>query len=460
VIRRRLRNTEPGRAILMADLGFGDAGKGLVSDYLCRERGIVTIIRYCGGPNAGHNVVTPDGRHATFVQLGAGSFVPEVKTLLSRFMLLNPLMLEFEVEGLSRMSVADIWSRLLVDRDAQVVTPLHVALNRLREEVRGDAAFGSTGQGVSEAVRQRNAGADVLLAGDLDSAVRLRRKLHETLGWAATEIATMGVNFSESPWKERDVQKHFRREGIELLVNELSAFTMHDYTRISSEDLATVFSNSSLLFEGSQGVLLDPTVGFAPYTTSTTTTFDNALTLLEEASFSGDLEKIGVVRTYATRHGPGPFVSEDEALARLVHETHNKANPDQGDFRVGYLDVVVLRYAIEAVRGVDWLAVTHCDTLPAGHGRMCIAYSLPEMTGQQVDSLFSRSGQAITGIRQPREPAHECQQELSRTLLKATPVLSDACELDDFVRAIESELSVPIHLTSYGPTANDVRVRE
>jgi adenylosuccinate synthase len=87
------RRAAAPRALLMADLGFGDSGKGLVSDYLCRHEGVDLIIRYCGGPNAGHNVVTSDGKHVTFVQVGAGGLQPDVRTLLSRFMLVNPVYL-------------------------------------------------------------------------------------------------------------------------------------------------------------------------------------------------------------------------------------------------------------------------------------------------------------------------------------------------------------------------------
>ena len=66
-----------------------------------------------------------------------------------------------------------------------------------------------------------------------------------------------------------------------------------------------------LIFEGAQGVLLDEHFGFHPHTTWSTTTFANAQTLLSESGFEGRQTRLGVLRTYFTRHGPGPFVTED-----------------------------------------------------------------------------------------------------------------------------------------------------
>jgi adenylosuccinate synthase len=67
-----------------------------------------------------------------------------------------------------------------------------------------------------------------------------------------------------------------------------------------------------VVFEGAQGVLLDEWRGFHPYTTWSTTTFANAEALLAEADQA--TIRLGVVRSYLTRHGPGPFVTEDSAL--------------------------------------------------------------------------------------------------------------------------------------------------
>src|SRR5579884_2426180 len=95
------------RAICIADLGFGDAGKGTITDYLCRRLNAHTVVRYNGGPQAAHTVVTSDGRYHTFSQFGSGTLVPNVKTLLSRFMLINPLHMLKEERHLRELGVTD-----------------------------------------------------------------------------------------------------------------------------------------------------------------------------------------------------------------------------------------------------------------------------------------------------------------------------------------------------------------
>ena len=88
------------RAVVVVDLGFGDSGKGTVVDWLARH-GARWVVRFNGGAQAGHNVVTPDGRHHTFAQFGSGTFVPGVRTLLSRFMVVHPTGLLVEAAHLA-----------------------------------------------------------------------------------------------------------------------------------------------------------------------------------------------------------------------------------------------------------------------------------------------------------------------------------------------------------------------
>lgn len=71
------------RARAVIDSNFGDSGKGLMVDYLCQTGGEV-VVRFNGGANAGHTVVTPEGLRHVFRHFGAGSFYG-VPTFLSSF---------------------------------------------------------------------------------------------------------------------------------------------------------------------------------------------------------------------------------------------------------------------------------------------------------------------------------------------------------------------------------------
>jgi adenylosuccinate synthase len=116
----------------------------------------------------------------------------------------------------------------------------------------------------------------------------------------------------------------------------------------------------TVVFEGSQGVLLDEYHGFAPYNTWVDTTFQWADGILnDDCGFSGKRERVGILRAYFTRHGPGPFPTEDASLA--VPEEHNKANGWAGAFRVGRFDLELAQYAVERARP-DCIALTHVDS--------------------------------------------------------------------------------------------------
>src|SRR5690606_29247276 len=112
-------------AFIVVDLGFGDAGKGTIVDYLCRRERATLVVRTNGGAQAGHNVVTADGRHHTFSQLGAGTFVPGVRTHLSRFVVVHPTALAIEAQRLEARGVLDPLARVTVAGDAYVTTPFH-----------------------------------------------------------------------------------------------------------------------------------------------------------------------------------------------------------------------------------------------------------------------------------------------------------------------------------------------
>lgn len=325
--------------VVVVDLGYGDAGKGTVVDWLCATRPVHAVVRFNGGAQAGHNVVMPDGRHHTFAQFGSGT-LRGVPTHLSRFVVADPLALSAEAAHLAAIGVPDPYAMITIDRRALLATPYHVAANRRRELARGEGRHGSCGMGVGEAMAYSLEHGDLApRVGDCASPAVLTRKLEalrEALGVTGPPVA--------------DCVAAYR------------AFA----ARVPLVDAMP--TGGPLVFEGAQGVLLDETYGFDPYTTWSTTTFANALELLDGA----DAFRLGVLRTYTTRHGPGPLVTEDPTLE--LPERHNAMGPWQGPFRLGHFDAVAHRYALEVAGGVDGLALTHLD---APVSQMCTSYETP-----------------------------------------------------------------------------------
>ena len=193
-----------------------------------------------------------------------------------------------------------------------------------------------------------------------------------------------------------------------------------------------------------RSVLLDEWRGFHPYTTWSTCTFDNALELTRQS----EVVRVGVLRTYATRHGPGPFPTE-RALG--LPEPHNGHGPWQGAFRQGDLDLALLRYAIAACGGVDTLAVTHLDAkLP--EWTVCARHQ-PEATDA---GLFDANGTPRLG----RFRDLEHQARLTEALLRVRPHLERPFAHPTPKRVLgylEGALGAPVLLASAGPTHLDVR---
>ncbi|BCJ41855.1 adenylosuccinate synthetase [Actinoplanes ianthinogenes] len=383
--------------VAVVDLGYGDAGKGTVVDALCGRGAVRAVLRFNGGAQAAHNVVTDDGRHHTFSQFGSGT-LRGVPTHLTRFMIVDPLALAAEAAALGNP-----FDLLTVDGDALLATPWHRAANHLRE--RSDR-HGSCGMGVGETVAYALSTPEAPRVADVRSPARLRRRL---------TMVRDAYGFRDIP-----------------LDDVVDAFTAFGRTVRIVDDRYTgrLLADGPCVFEGAQGVLLDEWRGWHPHTTWSTTTFDNV------AELCPSFRRLGVVRTYTTRHGAGPFVTEDPGLD--LPEAHNGHGEWQGAFRAGHFDAVAHRYAVEVCGGVDELAVTHLDApLREPALRICTSYR--------------ETGRIVPGAH--RDLEH--QATLTALLHRATP--AELHRPDDWAGAIGALLRVPVTLESYGPRAADKR---
>ena len=204
-----------------------------------------------------------------------------------------------------------------------------------------------------------------------------------------------------------------------------------------SEYLAGLLRAGPAVFEGAQGVLLDEWHGFHPYTTWSTTTFANAETLLAEAGASQGAFRLGVIRCYLTRHGPGPLVTEDPTLE--LPDRHNQRNRWQGPWRTGHFDAVALRYAVRVAGGADGIALTHLDVAGRHPLQVCDAYLAG---GPRMTDLPVRAGHDL-----------DQQELLTRQLLRARPLC--AAPERPWPELAAEVTGAPVVLESRGPTRLD-----
>ncbi|MBK9264004.1 MAG: adenylosuccinate synthetase [Polyangiaceae bacterium] len=430
---------------VVVDLAFGDAGKGTITDFLVRETGARLVVRFNGGAQAGHTVVTDDGRVHTFSQFGAGTFVPGVRTHLAEPVIVHPSALLVEARHLERVLVHDALDRLTIAESARVITPFHQAANRARELARGNARHGTCGVGVGETVRDAMENPDdAIYARDLNDAGVLLRKLgraRERLrATLEEEFLVLGDDHRELAgfldWDLPARWVEFIRPVAGCVVPDEWLF---ERLRESSGDV---------VFEGAQGVLLDENVGFHPHTTWSDCTPRGALALLRTHGHCGEVRRIGVLRTYLTRHGEGPFPTETPDLGPWLPEPHNDSLGWQGAFRVGYPDFVLTKYAMRVCGGVDALAVTHCDRIELMH-RIAVAYE-----NASDEALFVHDGQGRA--MDLREGDLARQERLGNALREVRPIWEDAAPgLETRIEQLEAALGVRVAMTSAGPAARD-----
>lgn len=419
-------------AIITVDLGYGDSGKGTIVDALVRNYRAGLVVRYNGGAQAAHNVITPDGRHHCFRQLGSGMFVRDVKTLLSQYMLIDPLALSLEIAQLQQTGTDNLlFKNIFVDERAMVVTPYHKALNRVREKARGDGRHGSCGMGIGEAVQLSMERPDLTVrAGDLLDYDKLTDKLMGVYLHAFDTIKSLEVDISS---------KDYLDEARLLFMPVLSVAKVFGSIAkainiVSADRVCELVSTNNSVFEGAQGVLIDQDCGFHPYTTWSKTTSENAYKILADAGVSA-ITEVGIIRAFPTRHGPGPFPTQHNDLLSLLPKEHNKFNEWQREFRAGWPDFVMLKYALMVNNSIDYFAVTHVDCLDNwDQWQICDEYD-QDILSKKPTSLAE-------------------QAALTEALSKVTPKV-EPMPKDYVLDAIDVETAIRIGILSSGPTADD-----
>ncbi|OHV05327.1 adenylosuccinate synthetase [Mycobacterium talmoniae] len=412
---------------IVVDLGFGDAGKGATVDWLCSPAAgldVAAVVRFNGGAQAAHNVVVGEVHH-TFSQFGSGT-LSGIATFLSAHMLVEPIALAGEARDLAALGVADPLGLLAVDAAALLTTPIHVAANRAREDARGAARHGSCGKGIGETAGYALEH-DAPTVGDCRHPDLLAAKL---TALAAHYAGLLAGSPHRYPALDAMVEMYREFAGTVEIVGP-------GYLR-------SLAGRGRLMFEGAQGVLLDEWRGLHPHTTWSTVEPSHARAMLAEIGQHGYV--LGVTRSYLTRHGAGPFPTEDPALGALLPEPHNGTGAYQGAFRVGAFDPLLLRYAIAACGGVDGLAVTHLDALDRAPLRAAVGYRT--------------AAGPLTGVDCGPWRDLGYQRRLTDLLATADPVLGPVpASVEGFLGYVERALGSPVVLGADGPDRADRAVR-
>lgn len=336
---------------------FGDEGKGLVVDYLCRQSDDVPmVVRFSGGAQAGHTVVAPDGRRHVFHHFGAGGLL-NAPTFLGRDFLVNPVLWRLERNDLHQKLLTPDALTLRIDSRARITTVYDMIYNQALEMSRGDERHGSCGVGVHETVSRSKAPGMRLLACDLDSEATVRHYVSKIRAYQRKRMQYNGLwtQTAEDFFGSDEVYEAYVSDCVELAESSLVTDTR-------------TLANYEVVFEGSQGLLLDQNFssGF-PHVTCASTGVSGALEIAADLGID-QVDVHYVLRTYLTRHGAGPLWGEDPEMK--FEDTTNVSHDWQGKLRFAPMtkDVVLAEIISDVGKSASFdvdvvptLAITHMD---------------------------------------------------------------------------------------------------
>jgi adenylosuccinate synthase len=325
---------------------WGDEGKGKITDLLARHADVV--VRYGGGPNAGHTVMAGD-RLLKLHLVPSGILYPTTTCLIGGGCVVDPESLLAEIDRLHEQGLTT--DHLRISETAHVIMPYHRVLDRAEEAARANP-IGTTGRGIGPSYGDTVTRQGIRMLELVDPA-KLRRRLEEEL-----------------PRINRLLTRLHDLEPLELepLLDALSA----QGTRLKPYVMDTALylhrairEGKRVLFEGAQGALLDLEMGTYPFVTSSYPVAGGAA--VGSGVGPGAIGKVlGIAKAYATRVGGGPFPSElhDEVGQRIRDIGHEYGTTTGRPRRCGWFDAVALRLAARA-NGLDALAITKLDVLDA-----------------------------------------------------------------------------------------------
>ncbi len=336
------KNSEPNQsaksATAVIGAGFGDEGKGLLTDFHAARFGRdCIVVRFNGGAQAGHTVVTPDGQKHIHSHFGSGTLCGAA-TFLSRHFVSNPLLFCREAVELEKLGAS--FPKVFADERGLVTTPYDMLINQWVESTRGSHKHGSCGVGFGETIERSLHERFTIRISDLADAGKLRATLGRIRqNWVQKRLDKLNV--PKLSGEQKDLL------AADRLLNDYIESASEFYAQIQTAKTSTL-SSANVVFEGAQGLLLDEDYGWFPHVTRSSTGLKNIVEIAAEAGIR-HLDCIYITRAYATRHGAGPFPHElpDKPYAR-IKDTTNIPNPHQDNLRFGWLDFDLLSSTINS----------------------------------------------------------------------------------------------------------------
>lgn len=454
---------------LIVGAQFGDEGKGKIVDSLVQDEGFDCVVRYNGGNNAGHTIVS-GGETYPLHLIPSGILHAGVTNVIGAGVVVDPAGLVKEITSLTDRGV-DCRNLFICDR-AHLVMPWHKVIDaHLGKKI------GTTARGIGPCYEDRASRRGLRLGELVDENHQVDRE-------------HFSKRFRDICAHKNDILK--KVYGLEPLDTEKELATIFELAETFKErvcDTAEILfrlkkENKKILFEGAQGCLLDLDWGSYPYVTSSTVTFSGCLSGSGSAQIPG--RRIGIVKAYSTRVGEGPYPGElgdyetikvqdvrkkgepleplssaekDKALngdELLMGRWIRRAGREYGTTtgrprRCGWLDLVAVKHAVQ-VSGLTEVALTKLDILEnIPKLKLVTAYKDGDKTLHTFPSRISQLARCQP-VYEEFEGFGEVTTAGSFSELPGTA--------QTFIRRIESYLGIPARIISVGPERSNHILQE
>jgi adenylosuccinate synthase len=418
--------------VVIVGAQWGDEGKGKIVDFLSEKADV--IARYQGGNNAGHTVVVNNEKF--ILHLIPSGILRKGKTcIIGNGVVVDPASLIEEIEKLKRRGVK-VDKNLLLSKNAHLIMPYHMAIDRESERCRGKKNIGTTGRGIGPAYADKMARRGIKVA-DLLHPPTFREKLSVNLP---------DINFI--------LERRYRVSGfnIEDIYREYMGYAKKLAAYIADADIIInkmISQNRKVLFEGAQGTLLDVDHGTYPYVTSSSAVAGGVCTGLGIGPTKIS-KVIGIAKAYTTRVGSGPFPTEiKDALGEEIREKGGEYGATTGrPRRCGWLDMVVLRHSAR-INGFTGIAITKLDVLDSIKTiKICTSYKYKG----KIYKEFPKEISIIEGCT----PLYEEVKGWSESTAGITDFSKLPKTAKAYIKKIESLLGVEVQLISTGQKRDEI----
>ena len=418
------------KIIVVIGAQWGDEGKGKIVDLLAERFDIVA--RYQGGHNAGHSVQVGDKSFVLHL-LPSGIVHPGKICVLGNGMVIDPKAFFVEADRLTQQGIEVSPERVKISSRAHLILPYHRALDHTSEERLGNEKVGTTLRGIGPAYEDKAGRRGIRTADALVPDV-LRSRIERNLEDANRIISAYGGEMLNADEIFAEMSE---------LTERLGAFisdTTH-YLNVAASE------GRSILLEGAQATLLDVDHGTYPFVTSSCTTVGGAIvgTGLAPQRLTGVL---GIVRTYTTRVGEGPFPTEmlegEAELGQMIRERGREYGASTGrPRRCGWFDAFATRFAAE-INGFSSVALTKLDVLDElDEIKVC--------TGYKLDGKVCESLPAVSQDLRRIEPMYATMPGWKSSTVGTTEMSALPTNARRYVEFLSEQIGVEIGLVSTGP---------